>query len=117
MLTELNDKVDRALPRLDSYAAASANAKFVEMNDDSMAAEFQPGDHLLLDPETAPRAGDVVLVRTKAGEHLVRKYVPHTSRTFFARPINPDYASLSSAEDGLTVVATMIEHRRYRRPS
>lgn len=115
LLTKENVSLGGDLKYLETFADPSSTAKFVEMNDDSMAAEFQPGDHLLLDPAVIPRAGDIVLVRLAGGEHLVRKFLPKAGAHFDAEALNPNYARLSSAADGLQILATMTEHRRYRR--
>jgi len=103
-------------PHLETFAPAGPAAKFVAMPDDSMAPEISAGDHLLFDPSEPARAGDVVLVRLPNGEHFVRTYRPRTAHVFVAVPANPDYQQLGSVDDQATVVAVMLEHRRYRRP-
>lgn len=115
MLKTDNRALGERLEHLDTFAEHSTQAKFVEMNDNSMEDEFRVGDHLLVDPNVPPLAGDVVLIRLPSGEHLVRKYVPRTATTFDAESLNANYARLSSTSDHLVVIATMIEHRRYRR--
>lgn len=107
--------VSESTSSLDTYAVASRRAKFVRLVDDSMAPNLQPGDHVLLDPLEAPHAGDVVLVRLPSGEHFVRTFRPRTAYVFEATALNPNYQSLTSAEDGAEVVAVMVEHRSYRR--
>jgi SOS-response transcriptional repressor LexA len=104
---------DRA-PHLDSFAVASPNAKFLQMQDDSMAPAFMPGDHLLFDPIEAPRAGDTVLVALSSGEHFIRLFQPKTAYVWDAIALNKHYQPLSSQDDQARVVAVMVEHRRYR---
>jgi|GEM_PF-1750284 len=116
MLDVENATLKQKAPHLETYASTSAQAKFVQMPDDSMASEIWPGDHLLFDPREAPRAGDVVLVRTGAGEHFVRRFRPRTAYAFEAAAANPAYQALLSTDDGIAVVGVMVEHRRYRRP-
>jgi SOS-response transcriptional repressor LexA len=115
MLTVENADLRKTSPHLESYAVCSQQAKFVEMPDDSMAPDFARGDHVLLDPTEAPRAGDVVLVNTPEGELFVRMFRPRTALSFEAVPLNAAYQPLTSTADGIEVVAVMVEHRRYRR--
>lgn len=114
MLTLPNKSLPASMPILDSYATASRAAKFVEMPDDSMLPEFQPGDHILFDPVEAPRAGDTVLVKIPSGEHFVRTFRPKTAHAWVAQPINALYQPIDAEVDLATVVAVMVEHRRYR---
>lgn len=117
MLALDNASLKQKAPHLDTFAVASGHAKFLQMNDDSMAEEFQPGDHVLFDPTESPRAGDVVLVRLPSNEHFIRIFRPRTAYVFEALPLNSHYQALSSKDDGALVVAVMVEHRRYRRPA
>lgn len=100
---------------LESFADVTIAARFVEMPDDSMAPEFGAGDHILFEPAEAPRAGDTVLIRIGSGEHFVRRFKPRTAQDWTAEPLNSHYAALSSLSDKATVIAVMVEHRRYRR--
>jgi SOS-response transcriptional repressor LexA len=115
MLNLDNSEIEDTSPLLETFAPTSARAKFVEMNDDSMAPNFMPGDHILFDPMEAPRAGDTVLVRLPSHEHFVRTFRPRTAYVFEAVAVNPDYQPISSVDDGAMVIAVMVEHRRYRR--
>lgn len=115
MLEVDNASLKQKAPHLDTFAPTTPHSKFVEMPDDSMAPEFQPGDHALFNPGEAPRAGDVVLVKLASDEYFVRTFRPRTAYIFDAVALNPNYQPLSSAEDGAIVVAVMVEHRRYRR--
>jgi phage repressor protein C with HTH and peptisase S24 domain len=115
MLNLDNSDLDETHLQLETFAPTSLRAKFVAMNDDSMAPDFMPGDHILFDPLEVPRAGDTVLVRLASHEHFVRLFRPRTAYVFEAVAVNPNYQPLSSLEDGALVVAVMVEHRRYRR--
>ena len=117
MLDSENIDVESSLPRLESFAPCSTRAKFVEMPDASMEPDIFQGDHLLFDPTEVPTAGDVVLVRSGAGEHFVRQFRIRSASTFEASSPSPHFAALSSDADALEVVGVMVEHRRYRRPS
>jgi SOS-response transcriptional repressor LexA len=116
MLASENATLKNKAPHLETFAPCAVKvAKFVEMPDDSMSPEIQPGDHLLFDPTEAPRAGDVVLVRLPSNEHFVRAFRPRTAYVFEAVAHNANYQPLTSTDDGALVVAVMVEHRRYRR--
>ena len=115
MLNVENSTLKHKATHLETFAVSSSRAKFVQMPDDSMASEIALGDHLLFDPTEAPRAGDVVLIRVSSGEHFVRTFRPRTAFVFEATPANPAYQALDSVRDDATVVAVMVEHRRYRR--
>lgn len=115
MLDVDNSKIRNKAPHLETFATGSARAKFVAMPDDSMRPEFAAGDHVLFDPIEAPRAGDIVLVMTPDAELFIRQFRPRTAYVFDAVALNPNYHPLSSKDDGVAVVAVMVEHRRYRR--
>lgn len=115
MLLQPNDEIRPGTPLLDTFAIHTAAAKFIAMPDDSMEPVYSAGDHILFDPAEAPHAGDTVLVRLSTGEHLVRVFKPKTAHQWEAAPINTNYQPLTSSDDNATVVAVMVEHRRYRR--
>jgi SOS-response transcriptional repressor LexA len=102
---------------LETFAAATEGARFLEVQDDSMAPTFNRGDHVLIDPGATPAAGDEVLVRTSSGELHLRTFRPRTAAAFDAVALNQHYLPLNSTTDGLTIVGVCIEHRRYRRAS
>lgn len=115
MLDAENTSLKAKSVHLETYAPASPRAKFLQVPDDSMAPEFLPGDHVLMDPAEAPHAGDVVLVRLPSNEHFLRYFKPRTPYVFDAVPGNENYLALRSSDDSAVVVAVMVEHRRYRR--
>lgn len=97
--------------------AVSSRAKALVIADDANSPELVPGDRIVLDPDETPRAGDIVLVSTASGEKMLRRYRPRAGAVFEAVPGNGNYATLRSDEDGLTVVAVMVEFTRRRRAS
>ena len=115
MLDTENQAIPAETPRLETYAPCSVRAKFLQMPDDSMTPHITQGDHLLLDPTEAPRAGDVVLVAVPSGEHFIRTFQPKTAYVFEAVAASGQHMPLSSSGDGAHVVAVLVEHRRYRR--
>lgn len=115
MLNVENATLKQKAPHLETFAVCSSRAKFLQMPDDSMAAEIAPGDHLLFDPVEAPHAGDIVLVSVPSGEVFVRVFRPRTAHVFEAAPNNEAYQAITSADDQAVVMGVLVEHRRYRR--
>jgi len=100
---------------------ASPWAFYLEIEGDSMLPEFRPGDRVLIDPEVQPRPGDFVAARNTKQEATFKKYrvrgIGEAGQEVFELvPLNNDYPTLRSDEQHLTVVGTMLEHRRkFRR--
>lgn len=100
---------------------ASQWAFFLEIKGDSMLPEFRPGDRVLIDPEVCPGPGDFVAARNTKREATFKKYrvrgISDSGHEIFELvPLNDDYPVLRSDEHHLTVIGTMIEHRRkFRR--
>lgn len=80
---------------------------WVEVQDDSMVPEFNPGDLVMLEriENYTFKAGDRVLVREQGGDVLLREYRAITSKTFDAVPLNRSYGTLHSATHGLEPLA------------
>jgi SOS-response transcriptional repressor LexA len=95
----------------------SPRAFFLQLEGDAMAPEFREGDRVLLDPDRAPQPGDHVAA-LHAGRQLVfRKYrvlavARDGSDVFELSPLHPDHPVMRSDEQALTVLATLVEHRR-----
>lgn len=96
---------------------ASSWAFYLEIEGDSMLPEFRPGDRVLIDPEVSPRPGDYVAARNTKQEATFKKYRlrgigENGQEVFELVPLNDDYPVLRSDEQHLTVIGTMLEHRR-----
>jgi len=100
---------------------ASKWSFFLEIDGDSMLPEFKPGDRILIDPDVAPRPGDFVAAKNSKDEATFKKYrvrgQSETGETLFDLvPLNEDFETLQSDKTHLTIIGTMVEHRRkYRR--
>ena len=100
---------------------ASSWAFYFEIEGDSMLPEFRPGDRVLIDPEVPPRPGDFVAARNSKQEATFKKYrvrgIDESGQEVFELvPLNDDYPVLRSDEHHLSVIGTMLEHRRkFRR--
>ncbi len=90
-----------------------------EINDDSMAPDFYPGDVIIVDPEQEPKPGQYILaVINETNKVVFRKYreldTAHKG-DFELQALNNDWRSLRITDNGAAkIIALMIEHRRYR---
>lgn len=93
----------------------------------SMSPNFLNGDVIVVDPNLQPHPGDFVVGErvcpiTGDLETTFKKYrdrgVDKDGRDVFELvPLNPDFPTFNSAEEHLSILGVMIEHRRsYRRP-
>ena len=91
----------------------------------SMEPDFIEGDIVLIDPSLSPSPGDIVVGRREettsdAFETSLKKYRPRgydaLGRVVFdLTPLNPDFPTLHSAIDKLSIVGVVVEHRRKLR--
>lgn len=98
----------------------SAGAFAVEIDDDSMLAEFRPGDRVIVDPNVPPQPGDFVVAAEVGAAAIFKKYRPRGindkgEMVFELSPLNEDYPSIRSDLAPTHIVGTMVEHRKYRR--
>lgn len=91
------------------------------IEDESMSPEFAPGDHVIVDPDVVPQAGDFVVARSTGDEapslRLYRALDRDGGETAELVPLNAAWPTrqLDHRQSG-RIVGTMVEHRRYRRP-
>lgn len=98
----------------------SGNAFALEIKGNSMLPDFKPGDRVIIDPAVNPQPGDYVVAKNGEEEATFKKYRPkgvneHGSMVFELVPLNQDYPSLKSDISPVTIVGTMMEHRKYRK--
>lgn len=107
-----------AIPRFSPRSPdISSKAKAFVVDDLSMSPDYLPGDIVVLDPCVQHRAGDVVLIETKDGDLLLRRFRVHSGPIWEAAPSNSQaYNTLRSDADEIEVVAVVIEHTRLRSP-
>ncbi len=100
--------------------ALSDRAFALEIRGKSMEPEFREGDHAIFDPEVAPRPGDFVVAKNGSEEATFKKYRPRgvssTGQEIFElAPLNDDYPTLRSDSQQITIIAVLVEYRRYLR--
>lgn len=99
---------------------ASPWAFFLEVDGESMLPEFRPGDRVQIDPEVSPRPGDFVAARNTDQEATFKKYrvrgIDELGHEIFELvPLNEDYPTVRSDQVHLTIIGTMLEHRKKYR--
>ena len=85
-----------------------------------MEPEFVTGDLIIIAPTISPRPGDYVVAADESGEATFKRYRDlgndaQGRHVYELVPLNPDYAAMRSDRQQISIVGTMIEHRRYRR--
>lgn len=93
----------------------------MRLKGDSMEPEFREGDIVVIAPTVAPRPGDLVVARDESGSVTFKQYreIGRNEKgqdVFELIALNPLYPRLRSDVQAITIVGTMVEHRRYRRP-
>ena len=98
----------------------------VTIKGDSMEPEFHEGDIVIIDPTISPLPGDFVIAKRACSysdtvESTFKKYRPtqydeNGNLEYDLVPLNPDYPTLNSKRDKLSIVGIVVEHRRrFRR--
>lgn len=89
---------------------------------ESMLEEFYPADIVILDPELPPQPGDFVVAKLDKDHNVTfRKYRPRGldgkgKPVIELAPLNDDYPTLvMDQRNPGRVIATLVEHRKYRR--
>ena len=70
------------------------NAYALEVAGDSMEPLYREGDILIVSPNSAPRKGDRVVVRTTGGEVMAKVLVRRSAKTVEFASLNPAHANL-----------------------
>jgi SOS-response transcriptional repressor LexA len=98
-----------------------------EIEDNSMAPEFVPGDVVVIEAEKRPISGDYVVAKVPSpGDFVIattddnvvvlRKYKSRGADKFELVPCNSDWGSIQgsgSTSESIKIIGVMFEHRRY----
>jgi SOS-response transcriptional repressor LexA len=92
----------------------------LQIKGDSMLPEFKEGDRVIIDPTVEPMPGDFVVAKNGENEATFKKYRPRGTNEngvniFELVPLNEDYASMRSDSQHISIIGTMVEHRKYRK--
>ena len=98
----------------------SPGAFALDIRGRSMEPEFFAPDRVIIDPAVVPRPGDFVAAKNGDQEATFKKYRPrglddNGHMVFELVPLNPDFPVLRSDLEPITIIGTMMEHRRYRK--
>lgn len=96
------------------------NSFALEVKGESMSPEFRTGDKIIVDPDVQPNPGDYVIAQNGEHEATFKKYRPRGYDTageviFELTPLNPDYPILSSSDQEIRIIGTVVEHIRALR--
>ena len=91
-----------------------------KLKGDSMLPQFSEGDTIVIDPHRRPVPGDFVVANRIDGEEVLgtfkkykELYIDSNGRTVFELiPLNPDFPTLKSDVNNLSIEGVMVEHRR-----
>ncbi len=72
-------------------AVNDEHAYALEISGDSMLPTFRAGDIIVVSPGAPTRRGDRVVVKTRAGEVMVKELKRKTGKTVELRSINPEH--------------------------
>lgn len=81
---------------------------------------FSEGDLVIIDPNVQPRPGEYVAAKNGNQEATFKKYRQRGLNAqgveyFELVPLNTDYETMRSDLQHITIIGTMIEHRKFRR--
>lgn len=90
-------------PRVDDE-----NAYALEVSGDSMHPLYRDGDILIVSPNSAPRKGDRVVLRTTDGEVMAKILVRRTAKTVELASFNPAHPNLVFPVDRIDWMARIV---------
>lgn len=97
--------------------AASSETFALRVRGDSMEPGFSEGDIIVVDPLRRPRPGSYVVAKDAKGEATFKQYrdlgIDAQGRNIFElRPLNELYPPRRSDREEMTIVGTVVSHRR-----
>jgi phage repressor protein C with HTH and peptisase S24 domain len=95
----------------DEVALPSANdehAYALEISGDQMRPAYRDGDIIVVSPRTPIRRGDRVLVKTRAGELMVKELKRRTAKTLELQSLNPGQVDRTLAAGDVEWIARIV---------
>jgi phage repressor protein C with HTH and peptisase S24 domain len=92
-----------ALPSLDDERAYA-----LEISGDQMRPAYRDGDVIVVSPATPIRRGDRVVVKTVAGEVMVRELKRRTAKALELQSLNPSHADRTLAAADIAWIARIV---------
>jgi phage repressor protein C with HTH and peptisase S24 domain len=90
-------------PRVDDE-----NAYALEVTGDSMQPLYRDGDILIVSPNSAPRKGDRVVLRTTDGEVMAKVLMRRTAKKIELASFNPSHPNLTFPVDRIDWIARIV---------
>jgi phage repressor protein C with HTH and peptisase S24 domain len=94
---------EMALPSLDDERAYA-----LEISGDQMRPAYRDGDVIVVSPATPIRRGDRVVVKTVAGEVMVRELKRRTAKALELQSLNPSHADRTLAAADIAWIARIV---------
>jgi SOS-response transcriptional repressor LexA len=112
--------MDGSIETINTDLDLGSMAFALSVRGDSMAPEIQEGDVVVIDPDVDPLPGDIVAAKNGSHEATLKQFRPRGTNDqgqeyFELVPLNPVYPTMRSDHHHVTIIGTMMEHRRYRR--
>ena len=112
--------MDGSIETINTDLDLGSMAFALSVRGDSMAPEIQEGDVVVIDPDVDPLPGDIVAAKNGSHEATLKQFRPRGTNEqgqeyFELVPLNPVYPTMRSDHHHVTIIGTMMEHRRYRR--
>src|SRR5260221_1762388 len=95
----------------DEVALPSANdehAYALEISGDQMRPAYRDGDIIVVSPGTPIRRGDRVVVKTRAGELMVKELKRRTAKTLELQSLNPSHVDRTLAASDVEWIARIV---------
>ncbi len=80
----------------------------LEISGDSMHPAYRDGDIIVVSPGTPIRRGDCVVVKTKAGEVMVKELKRRTTKALELQSLNPSHADRTLAAAEIAWIARIV---------
>src|SRR5712672_1949983 len=89
-------------------SASDEHAYALEISGDQMKPAYRDGDVVMVSPGTPIRRGDRVVVKTRAGEVIVRELKRRTAKTLELQSLNPNHADRTLAAGDVEWIARIV---------
>ena len=89
-------------------AVSDEHAYALEISGDSMKPAYRDGDVIVVSPGTPIRRGDRVVVKTKAGEVMVKELKRRTAKMLELQSLNPNHVDRTLAAPDVEWIARIV---------
>jgi phage repressor protein C with HTH and peptisase S24 domain len=89
-------------------SASDEHTYALEISGDQMKPAYRDGDVIVVSPGTPIRRGDRVVVKTRAGEVMVREMKRRTAKTLELQSLNPSHVDRTLAAGDVEWIARIV---------